>query len=317
MTIYDFIKKYDGKTIGFPAGSYVGECLSLVKVWIQEKYGFYPPASGCNGARCYWSVFPQPLDKYFDKIPNTPDFIPENEDIMIWTGDAGGGAGHISLVIRDADHPADKNYFWSFDQNWGGRQAHLVKHNYQNVFGVLRPKKENNMGDEYGNMVKKSTQWDETVKEYLPGRKPEDVLFDDLRRVVSGYKGRITALEGDRDNLQVELNKARTEVQNQKDKLANVMAECQKTNELLLTELKAKNETIKSFEATKGSYTATIEEQRESIRACQKAGGEKDVEITGLKTKLEQCQQSHNSESDVVGAMEKLIQWIKQIWNKQ
>jgi len=149
MTIYDFIKKYDGKTIGFPAGSFVGECLSLVKQWMLEKYNFNPPASGCNGARCYWSMFPDPLGKYFEKIPNTKEFIPQTDDVMVWDGNAGAGAGHISIVLNDADHPANTQYFWSFDQNWNGRQAHLVRHNYNNVYGVLRPK-----GGSMANMYK-------------------------------------------------------------------------------------------------------------------------------------------------------------------
>jgi len=135
MTVNDFISKYSGKTIGYPDGSYVGECLSLVKVYIKEKYGFNPPPSGSNSAYGYWSNFPNPLGDYFTKVISTPTNFPKKGDIPIWNTNAGGGYGHISIAIN-----GDANKFSSFDQNWNGKQAHIVEHNYTNVKGWLTPK---------------------------------------------------------------------------------------------------------------------------------------------------------------------------------
>lgn len=144
-----FILEYSGKTLGFPYGQYVGECLSLAKVFIQEYYGIYPPASGCNGARCYWSIFPNPLGTVLKKVANTPDLIPQKGWICVWDGDTGGGYGHIGIVVS-----ANINTFTSFDQNWGGRQAHLVEHNYNNVYGFLVPLNEEAEGGNMANYYK-------------------------------------------------------------------------------------------------------------------------------------------------------------------
>lgn len=145
ISLDEFIDKYKGKTVCYPEGKYCGECLSLVKIYIKEVFGIDPPASGCNGARCYWSIFPSPLDSIFEKVPNRPDLVPKKGWIAVWDGSVGGGAGHIGIV---ADDKATKSTFNSFDSNWGSKTAQIVTHNYNNVYGFLVPKG-NTMSDMY------------------------------------------------------------------------------------------------------------------------------------------------------------------------
>jgi len=146
ISLDEFIDKYKGKSVGYPNDNYYkGECLSLVKHYIKEVFGIDPPASGCNGARCYWSIFPSPLDSIFEKVPNRPDLVPKKGWVAVWDGNVGGGAGHIGIV---ADDKATKSTFNSFDSNWGSKTAQIVTHNYNNVYGFLVPKG-NNMSDMY------------------------------------------------------------------------------------------------------------------------------------------------------------------------
>ena len=146
ISLDEFIQKYKGKSVGYPNDNYFkGECLSLVKWYIKEVFGIDPPASGCNGARCYWSIFPSPLDSIFEKVPNRPDLVPKKGWVAVWDGSVGGGAGHIAIV---ADDKATKSTFNSFDSNWGSKTAQIVTHNYNNVYGFLVPKG-NNMSDMY------------------------------------------------------------------------------------------------------------------------------------------------------------------------
>jgi len=146
ISLDEFIQKYKGKSVGYPNDNYFkGECLSLTKWYIKEVFGIDPPASGCNGARCYWSIFPSPLDSIFEKVPNRPDLVPKKGWVAVWDGSVGGGAGHIGIV---ADDKATKSTFNSFDSNWGSKTAQIVTHNYNNVYGFLVPKG-NNMSDMY------------------------------------------------------------------------------------------------------------------------------------------------------------------------
>ena len=134
LTFDEFVKESEGKTVGYPANSYVGECLSLTKWHIKKVLGIDPPSSGCNAARCYWSLFKNPLGTVLKKVPYVAGMIPRKGWIVVWDFNVGNGYGHIASVIS-----ANANTFVSLDQNWGGEQAHKVTHNYNNIYGFLVP----------------------------------------------------------------------------------------------------------------------------------------------------------------------------------
>ncbi len=87
-----------------------------------------------NAAYGYWTNFPDPLGTVLKKVPNTPELVPERGWIAVWNKNVGGGYGHIAIVLE-----ADVKKFISLDQNWGGKHAHEVAHDYKNVYGFLAP----------------------------------------------------------------------------------------------------------------------------------------------------------------------------------
>jgi len=202
MTFDQFIEEYKGKEVGYPNDNYFkGECLSLTKWHIKEVYGIDPPPSGCNGARCYWSIFPSPLDTVFKKVPNTPDLIPKKGWIAVWDGSVGNGAGHIGSV---ADDKATKTTFNSFDANWGSRKAQIVTHNYNNVYGFLVPLKEDNMSDMYNGYD-------------LSNRESMKVAVDVLVRVQKGEFVEKSKYEEDIKKLNTALENCNTQVPGEED----------------------------------------------------------------------------------------------------
>lgn len=202
INITDFTKKYSGQVKGYPNDTYYnGECLSIVKLWMKEKYGFEPPPSGSNSAYGYWTNFPSPLGQYYTKEPNTPDLVPQEEWISIWNTNAGNGYGHIEIVC---DNKADKQYFNSFGQNWNGKQGHITRHNYKNVVGFLKPK-EQAMADTiqvekkvFEDLVKKSTAYDEILAKY--GVADQQGLYN----MSAGKDARITDLSNQLGTVQAE-----------------------------------------------------------------------------------------------------------------
>lgn len=196
----DFIKKYTGKVVCFPEGSYCGECLSLVKVFIQERFGIYPPPSGANSAYGYWTNFPSPLGTVLKKVANTPDLIPKEGWIAVWNNKVGNGYGHISIV---ADDNSNQNTFNSFDANWGSKQAQKIVHNYNNIYGFLVPLKEDNMSD-YEEAIRKSVAYDEVCKVLgVPSSTSKDEMSSKLSKLLS-----------DKERYQKERNEARSERDN-------------------------------------------------------------------------------------------------------
>jgi hypothetical protein len=223
----EFVKKYEGKEVGYPNDNYFkGECLSLSKWHIKEVYGIEPPPSGCNGARCYWSIFPNPLGTVLKKIPNTPDLVPKRGWIAVWNGNTGGGYGHIGSVLS-----ADVNNFISLDQNWNGRHAHRVTHNYNNVYGFLAPKSEgDNMADMYKGYDLENKESMKVAVDVLvrlqAGEFVETSKLDELVKVktaelsskISDYDRKIKELNTDIFNLNEsirELNQDLEDCQNQ------------------------------------------------------------------------------------------------------
>lgn len=92
---------------------------------------------GMGAYEIYTNFDNQPAHELYTKIPNTPEFVPIKGDIMVW-GTGIGEWGHVAICTGEGD----TTWFNSYDQNWGNKNAPvtLIKHNYNAVLGVLRPK---------------------------------------------------------------------------------------------------------------------------------------------------------------------------------
>jgi hypothetical protein len=137
MTLDSFLTKYLGKTKGYPDDTqFLGQCLSIVKLYIKECFGINPPPSGTNSAYGYWSLFPNPLGEVFEKVENTLDLIPEYGWIVIWKPWTSNPYGHIAIVDKGCTKTVLKN----IAQNWTSKVFQRESQNYTNVVGFLRVK---------------------------------------------------------------------------------------------------------------------------------------------------------------------------------
>lgn len=216
MNYQDFLAKYLGGTWGYPTqNDYLGECLSLVKWYIKECFKFSPPASGTGGAYGYWSVFPNPLGTYFNKVENTPTGVPKQGDIIIWNTNVGGGHGHISIFDS-----GDVNQFISCDQNYYGKQAHLQKHNWTNVVGWLTPK----------GVITSDTQEIDQLKKKITDLETE---LDDKRKQISNYVLQVEGLTSDVKNLNIELSEEKAHYTRDMQLIAEKLATTDGLTEIL------------------------------------------------------------------------------------
>lgn len=137
MNFDEFVKKYNGKATDYDGGCGV-QCVDLAKLYMDKVLGIKIGAIG--NAEAYWNRYNELsiLNKNFDRIANTPNFIPQKGDIVVW-GLKHGKYGHIAI----ADGVGTTSYFYSYDQNWHGKAMKRVKHTYKDGFeGVLRSKRE-------------------------------------------------------------------------------------------------------------------------------------------------------------------------------
>ena len=86
MTFDSFVKRFIGKAVDYDGVSGV-QCVDLVKLYLYNVFGIRAGAWG--NARDYWLDFNSHkiMKENFTKIKNTPEFVPQKGDILVWSGD--------------------------------------------------------------------------------------------------------------------------------------------------------------------------------------------------------------------------------------
>lgn len=224
------------------------------------------------------------------------------------------------VVIVDYD-PSDENNFTIADP-LGGRLHSLKDYlgwykpsarvTIESFVTMTGPKPKLN-GDtvpvlkkDYDQYIKNSDQWQKLVKYLKPENDPNVTPFEDMQTVIAGIKSRQTDLENQLRQAIADKAAAETEVANQKDKLANTEAECQRTLKLQKAEYDALKATIPDVAKLKGQYEGTIEDLEGQLREAQKTVGLRDLDITRLTNELKLCQ----SDLQNYSMLEKLIKGI-------
>lgn len=135
MTFDEYFKNRTGKGIDYD-GNYGVQCFDLANDFSVKVVGG-KQFVGMGAYEIYTNFANQPAHELYERIPNTPDFVPKKGDIMVW-GQGLSKWGHVAVCTGKGD----TTWFESYDQNWTGRNdpVTLIKHNYNCVLGVLRPK---------------------------------------------------------------------------------------------------------------------------------------------------------------------------------
>ncbi len=131
ISFSEFINKWNGKGIDFD-GAYGVQCMDLYQQYNKEVVG--GPHVPADPAYKVWAENKYPTAFYY-KIENTPTNVPQKGDVIIWKPGLNGGFGHIAVFDN-----GNVSIFTSFDQNFQIKNAHLQSHNYNYVYGWLRPK---------------------------------------------------------------------------------------------------------------------------------------------------------------------------------
>ena len=142
---FDFLKHVNDvwfdKTVPHPVpdpNKLQGQCVQFIR-WLFIHWMGLPDWKPVKDAKAanFWTQYENDhaMKNHWEKISNTPDFLPREGDICIWNTNKGGGYGHIAMVYGD-DHTL--RYFHSIESNWKPLKVSVVQHNYNDVIGFFR-----------------------------------------------------------------------------------------------------------------------------------------------------------------------------------
>ncbi len=130
MNFTEFLNKYNGMNGVGNTPENKGQCTGLTSLWM-DNFGISHVFGNAE------DLYTNALDKDFIKIPNTPDGIVQDGDIVVWGHGFNQTFGHTGIAYGKAD----VNSFDCFEQNDPlGSTPHIKNYNYAYVIGWLRPR---------------------------------------------------------------------------------------------------------------------------------------------------------------------------------
>ncbi len=190
MNLDEFVNQNNGKQIEVHGSDNAfNQCVDLVNAYIRDVLKL-PILKWINA-----KDFPTKIGSNYEYISNGLLNKPQKGDIIVWSGNIGGGAGHIAIVLS-----AGVMKFTSFDQNWSTKErSGIENHTYKNVIGWLRPAKAGTSPDW---LIQNSDNWIGILTTL--GITKKSPTLDDTKRVVAGLKSRATAMDKKAGKLQAE-----------------------------------------------------------------------------------------------------------------
>lgn len=130
QTYFDqFFNQFNGYSLDYD-GYYGAQCFDLVQAW---NMAWLDSPNWLVGQYAY-QIYGQ-LPQLYTSVPNTPDAIPQKGDIVVWSKNFNGYAGHTGV----ATGKGNLNTFECFEQNDPtGSPCHLKTYSYLYVVGWLR-----------------------------------------------------------------------------------------------------------------------------------------------------------------------------------
>lgn len=149
----------------------------MIKLYLDKVFGI--KAGSWGNAHAYYDNYNNnsELKNNFERISNTPSFVPQKGDIVVWSVKQHNGKGHIAIATGEGT----TSYFYSYDQNWSKEAMTKVKHTYTNVSGVLRAKDQSKITGVTQNVITTDIKYFDTDL--------YNSLYEDLQKAFGGNEG--------------------------------------------------------------------------------------------------------------------------------
>lgn len=197
--------------------------------------------------------------------------------------------------------------------------APLMDYSFINYSNVVPKPDDNNMTNItietklYEKLVTNSTKWDKTVGYVELASDPATTAFEDVQRVIAGFKSRVT-------DLQNQLNQAVADKINREEQVGRLKDQLT-SEQKLRTDLNVKlNEAIAKYTETQKIYEDRLTEMQNKIDVMGREKGTLNETITALTTENTNLKNKNseivNNTGKAINVGEALNLLFLVIWNK-
>lgn len=251
----EFINKYNGTFVEKVDASSPNQCFDLAIAWCEALGLPLSVFSGLMYAYQIWEPSTVMAMENFERIPNTPDAVPQAGDIVVWDKKFNGTAGHVGIATGNF---SDTTKFQCFEQNDPtGSNSHLKDYNYNHVVGWLRYKE---------------SPSDNALAECLRLHKQ---LVDETVLL----KKQLTEKDIVISNNQLELLKVREELARVSAEAIDYKGKYEKTEELRAKWLEAYNQANTNYETCKVDRTTFQKQLTECLNKGELTWGELIIKV--------------------------------------
>lgn len=177
MNYQDFFNQNNGKGDVGDTPENKGQCVGLIEVWTDN---LELPHTWGNAKDLLNDADPA----HFTIIKNTPQGVPEQGDIVVWSGAYNNGPGHTGICHGNAN----TDTFDCFEQNDPlNSPCHVKNYNYTSVLGWLKPSVKPTVevfADKFNELVDKSTAVD-SISQLLGISYTKDILVGKIKTMIS------------------------------------------------------------------------------------------------------------------------------------
>ena len=164
--------------------------------------------------------------------------------------------------------------------------------------------------DHFELFTRNHDNWHKTINYLLPGNDPNTTTFEEIQRVIAGYKSAQTDLNNRLNSKQEELDKANAEIANRVEQVGRLETQVLQTEKDKNAEIDGLNKIVKNLKDMEGQWEGRIKDAEGKFDQAMKDKGKLNIEVASLKSQLTACQSGTPDEKEIT----KLIKLLKKIF---
>lgn len=268
LTLDEFIAQYIGQQGIGDTPQNKGQCVGLIEVWTDN---LSLPHTWGNAIDLLKDADSNSFDITYNKLGDTTQFPPDGAIVVLGKPFGlqpdGTYDGHTGI-----SKGSDGNTLRLLEQNDPINSPIQIKeYSYNSCIGWMIPKiqqpgQSGELPANYVDIVHGSTQWDTTVKTYMPQLDPTKTDFTALQTVIAGFKSTVTDSSNQVKHDTITIAGLNKQIDNLNEKLALADQQRQQDSQTYLAQIDALKTASGTNDKMVGSFQGQIKVLQEQVK---------------------------------------------------